>query len=45
MYYRIEIRKDIDADSDDEALRIAQEEANKIGGEVTAVFDENWDEL
>ena len=44
MIYRIEIRFDAEADTQDEVERIAQDAANKVGGEVTAIFDEDFEE-
>lgn len=45
MIYRIEIRFDADCESDEEAKTVAQEKANTLGGEVTAIFDEDFEEL
>jgi hypothetical protein len=45
MNYRIEVRCDVRADDAEQAQRIAQGLADEIGGEVTAIFDEDWEEL
>jgi hypothetical protein len=44
MIYRVEFRVDVEAKSPEEAERIARETVAE-NGEVTAVFDEAWEEV
>lgn len=44
MNWRIEVRFDFTG-TKEEAERAAHEAANKVDGEVTAIFDEDWDEV
>jgi hypothetical protein len=46
--YRVEVRFDVVADSPELAQELAGDVASKIQAdnvEITAIFDENWDEL
>lgn len=42
--FRIEVRFDFHG-TKEEAEKKAQEAAQSVGGEVTAIFDEAWDEV
>ncbi len=44
MIYRAEIRFDVEADSPEQAAEIALSKVTADDAEVTAVFDENWNE-
>lgn len=43
--YTVELRKDISEPSDEEAQVEAQRLARAVGGYVSAVFTEDWEEL
>jgi hypothetical protein len=45
MIYRVEIRVDVEADNPEEAEKLAYEAIGKGDGEITAVFDEEWNEV
>jgi hypothetical protein len=45
MLYRVEIRVDIEADSPESAEALAWKAVADGDGEVTAVFDEDWNEV
>jgi hypothetical protein len=44
MIYRVEFRVDVEADSPEEAERLARQTVAEEG-EITAVFDESWEEV
>lgn len=45
MIYSVEIRTDVEADTNEDAVRQAVALADKVDGKVTEVLDEDWNEV